>query len=183
MIYPDSYVVCGHMTKLCPMSCKYKVTWQLLWTFLKRKLAHTLWWFFLLLPGSCCWKYGCSHWNSVLAHEDMSPTIRMEEQWVWTNPDLWWLGRRRSSYCPSQQTSILIQSYVGFSRMRYKLLQSCLTLCEPMDHWVPLSMVFSRQEYWSRLPYPPPRDLPDPGIKPMSLMSPALASGDSCSHI
>ena len=133
MIYPDSYVVCGHMTKLCPMSCKYKVTWQLLWTFLKRKLAHTLWWFFLLLPGSCCWKYGCSHWNSVLAHEDMSPTIRMEEQWVWTNPDLWWLGRRRSFYCPSQQTSILIQSCVGFSCMHYKLLQSCLILCEPMD--------------------------------------------------
>ena len=39
----------------------------------------------------------------------------------------------------------------------------------------PLSMGFSRQEYWSGLPYPPPRDLPDPGIEPVSLMSPALA--------
>ena len=36
----------------------------------------------------------------------------------------------------------------------------------------PLSMGFSRQEYWSGLPCPPPRDLPDPGIKPAS---PALA--------
>ena len=35
-------------------------------------------------------------------------------------------------------------------------------------HETPLSMVFSRQEYWSRLPYPPPRNLPDPGIKPTS---------------
>ena len=38
-------------------------------------------------------------------------------------------------------------------------------------------MGFSRQEYWSRLPCPPPGDLPDPGIEPMSLMSPALAGG------
>ena len=39
----------------------------------------------------------------------------------------------------------------------------------------PLSMVFSRQEYWSRLLFPSPGDLPDPGIEPGSLGSPALA--------
>ena len=39
----------------------------------------------------------------------------------------------------------------------------------------PLSMGFSRQEYWSGLPSPPPGDLPDPGIEPAFLMSPALA--------
>ena len=37
-----------------------------------------------------------------------------------------------------------------------------------------LSMKFSRQEYWSTLPCPPPGDFPDPGIEPMSLTSPAL---------
>ena len=37
-----------------------------------------------------------------------------------------------------------------------------------------LSMGFSRQECWSGLPLPPPGDLPNPGIKPVSLMSPAL---------
>ena len=36
---------------------------------------------------------------------------------------------------------------------------------------VPLPMEFSRQEYWSRMPFPPPGDLPDPGIKPASLAS------------
>ena len=41
----------------------------------------------------------------------------------------------------------------------------------------PLSMGFSRQEYWSGLPCPLPGDLPDTGIKPRSLMSPALAGG------
>ena len=47
--------------------------------------------------------------------------------------------------------------------------------CIPMDyiaHQAPLSERFSRQEYWSGLPFPPPGDLPDPG---MELMSPALA--------
>ena len=57
-----------------------------------------------------------------------------------------------------------------------KLLQSCPSLCDPMEaHQVPLSVGFSRQEYWSGLSCPPPRDLPDQGIKPKPLMSPALA--------
>ena len=42
-------------------------------------------------------------------------------------------------------------------------------------HQAPLSMEFSRQEYWSGLPFPTPRDLPDPGIKPLSPAFPALA--------
>ena len=58
-----------------------------------------------------------------------------------------------------------------------KSLQSCLTLCTPRDcsRQAPLSMGFSRQAYWSKLLCPSPRDLPDPGIEPASLMSPALA--------
>ena len=42
-------------------------------------------------------------------------------------------------------------------------------------HQAPLSMRFSWQEYWSELPCPPPGDLPNAGIKPVSLKSPALA--------
>ena len=41
-------------------------------------------------------------------------------------------------------------------------------------HQAPLSMGFSRQEYWSGLPCPPPGDLLDPGIELASLVSPAL---------
>ena len=57
-----------------------------------------------------------------------------------------------------------------------KLLQSCPTPCDPMDYscQAPLSMGFSRQEYESGLPCPPPRDLSYPGIEPRSLVSPAL---------
>ena len=42
-------------------------------------------------------------------------------------------------------------------------------------HQSPLSMEFSRQEYWSGLPFPTLGDLPDPGMKRISLVSPALA--------
>ena len=53
---------------------------------------------------------------------------------------------------------------------------SCLTLAIPrtVAHQAPLSMAFSRQEYWGGLPFPSPGDLPDPGIEPTS---PALAGG------
>ena len=46
--------------------------------------------------------------------------------------------------------------------------QSCPTLCDPTDCSLqaPPSMGFSRQEYWSRVPFPSPGDPPDPGIKP-----------------
>ena len=41
-------------------------------------------------------------------------------------------------------------------------------------HQVFLSMGFSRQDYWSGLPFPSPGDLPDPGIEPLSPVVPAL---------
>ena len=51
-----------------------------------------------------------------------------------------------------------------------EVAQLCPTLCDPMDcslHAPPL-MGFSRQGYWSGLPFPSPEDLPDPGIEPRS---------------
>ena len=49
---------------------------------------------------------------------------------------------------------------------------TCTVACQ-----APLSMGFSRQEYWSVLPCPHPGDLPGPGIEPVSLMSPELVGG------
>ena len=51
------------------------------------------------------------------------------------------------------------------------VIQSCSTFYDPMDYiacQAPLSMGFSRQEYWSGLLCPSPGDLPDPGINPRS---------------
>ena len=53
--------------------------------------------------------------------------------------------------------------------------KSCLTLYDPMDCSLPGSMEFSRQEYWSEVPFPSPGDLPDSGIESQVLVSPALA--------
>ena len=62
-----------------------------------------------------------------------------------------------------------------FSRVSMKwsvshsVTQSCPTLWNPMEPAkAPLSMDFSKQEYWSRLPFPSPGDIPDPGIEPRS---------------
>ena len=55
---------------------------------------------------------------------------------------------------------------------KIEVAQSCPTLCDPMDsslHQAPPSMGFSRQEYWSGLPFPSPGNLPNPGIEPRSL--------------
>ena len=56
-----------------------------------------------------------------------------------------------------------------------KSLQSCLTLCDL--HQAPPSLGFSRQEYWSGLPFPSPGDLPDPGIKPPALAGRFFSTG------
>ena len=82
---------------------------------------------------------------------------------------------------------MVIQHYTAFSSTTvnkpYSNLissicaQSHLTVCGPTDvaQKALLSMEFSRQEYHSRLSFPIPRDLPDPGIEPMTLAFPALA--------
>ena len=46
--------------------------------------------------------------------------------------------------------------------------RSCPTLATPwtVAHQVPLSVGFSRQEYWNGFPFPSPGDLPDPGMEP-----------------
>ena len=58
-----------------------------------------------------------------------------------------------------------------------KSLQSCRTLVSlwTVSCQVPLSMGFSRQEYWSGLPCPPPGDLPNPEMEPTDVTSPVLA--------
>ena len=73
-------------------------------------------------------------------------------------------------------TYIYFIGYVGGGLVT----KSCPTLVIPwtVAHQAPLPMGFSRQEYWSGLPFPSPGDLPDPGIEPRSpaLQADALTS-------
>ena len=75
----------------------------------------------------------------------------------------------RIFYSVSKTKSVCMLSH--FSHIRL-----CVTPWT-VAHQSPLSMGFSRQQYWSGLPCPPPGDLPDPRIEPVSLKSPALAGG------
>ena len=66
-------------------------------------------------------------------------------------------------------------------------MHACVLNCFPqvqlyatlwiVAHQAPLSMRFSRQEYWNALPFSSPGDVPNPGIKPTSLAAPAVAGG------
>jgi len=51
-------------------------------------------------------------------------------------------------------------------KMQSTVYNICKTFSQTVTCQAPLSMKFSRQEYWSRLPFPSPGNLPDPGIKP-----------------
>ena len=77
----------------------------------------------------------------------------------------------------SQVWSVIVISHCSrtlrpfvLEKVKVLIAQSCLILVTPwtVAHQVPLSMGFSRQEYWSVLPFPSPGDLPDPGIEPGS---------------
>ena len=61
--------------------------------------------------------------------------------------------------------------------MKVLVTEPCSTLSTPwtVARQAPLSMGFFQQEYWNGLPFPSPGDLSDPGIEPLSPVSPALA--------
>ena len=87
----------------------------------------------------------------------------------------------------SADTSCILSSMAVYERGASSLTSvcllghfSCIWLCGTLwtvARQAALSMGFSRQEYWSGLPYPPAGDLPDSGAEPASLVSPALAGG------
>ena len=85
--------------------------------------------------------------------------------------------KSRTSYLPGfSLASYIIPFLPPFCACvlsRFWRVWLCATLCT-VAHQAPLSMGFSRQEYWSGLPCPSPRDLPDPKTDPTFLMSPAL---------
>ena len=94
--------------------------------------------------------------------------------WVW----------RRVATAQTLFWCISFISLANYSRLLacVRLLShfSCVQLFATLwtvAHQAPLSMGFSRPENWSGLPFPPPRDLPDPGIEPWFLRPPASAAG------
>ena len=88
-------------------------------------------------------------------------------------------GKPRKEHCNHWNWNIQQVDYIAYCVCVSicSIAQSCATLCHPTNCSLPGSSVyeFPRQEYWSGLPLPSPEHLPDPGIEPTSLASPALA--------
>ena len=81
---------------------------------------------------------------------------------------------------PASKDTWIFYRYVFNLMLRVKSIQAYLTLWDAVDYSPPGSSVhgiLQAKEYWSGLPCLPPGDLPDTGIEPMFLMSPALAGG------
>ena len=67
---------------------------------------------------------------------------------------------------------MFLKNLFMYRKKESEAAQLCPTLCDPIDsslHQAPPSIGFSRQEYWSGLPFPSPGTLPKPGIEPRSL--------------
>ena len=86
--------------------------------------------------------------------------------------------RRTQHLCVHYNFTYIERAYVLYKDLICALC-SVVSDSDPRDCSPPgpLSMGFSRQEYWSGLPCPPPGDVPDPGTEPTSLVFPDLPGG------
>ena len=129
------------------------------------------------LPGLCREAlleqgWGCSPPGAEARVEDwaISTGDSLSQIWAWVSfPALF---RACQSLCLFYRCRKSLVSELKVKESKSEVAQSCLTLCDPMDSSLPqapLSMGFSRQEYWSGLPLPSLGDLLNPGIEPRSL--------------
>ena len=109
------------------------------------------------LPLAVCFTYGDVYVSVLLPHfisHSPSPTVS-------TSLFIWFFTFIQ--YFPVTNCDLCVHA---------KSLQSCLTLCDPMDCSRPGSSVHvPRQEYWSGLPFPSSVDLPNTWIQPVSYVS------------
>ena len=118
------------------------------------------------LPGSCPWDSPGK--NTRVGCHILLQVIFLTQG---LNPHLYvsYIGRQ-VLYHEHHLESPVLAMYCACMLSHVQLFVTLWTLA----HKLPLSMGFSRQEYWSGLPFPSPGDLPDPGIEPMTPVSPAV---------
>ena len=106
-------------------------------------------------------QYGILHWKLKYYFLKFSVKVLKSKTFI----------LKISKESPRMLISLLLQQEQGMIPV--------LMGCDPMDYspHAPLSMGLSRQEHWSALPFPPPGDLPNSGMEPMSLVSLVLTVG------
>ena len=122
------------------------------------------------LSAGCAWNRICAGLCSVLGAPAGQEQPRIADLSPWALSPEWatnWPCFRQGA---SGDLGVVSACFLTHACV-HAVAQLCPTLCDPwtVAHQVPLYMGFSRQEYWSGLPFSPPRDLPDPGIEPGSL--------------
>ena len=130
--------------------------------------------------GFCCYCYGCLGptfsclWNKMLMTACFENSIVPNKIYPSTRQSVCNEGPALffSQIC---HRPVLVVHGAASNQATLRMHANSLQRCPALHHQAPLSMGFSRQEYWSGLPWPSPGDLPDPGIKPKSLTSLALA--------
>ena len=85
----------------------------------------------------------------------------------------WHMKINKTWFFPINSFNLAAHTYINKRHIQIymsEVTQSSPTLCAPwmVAYQAPLSIGFSRQEYWSGLPFPSPGDLPNPGIEPRS---------------
>ena len=89
-------------------------------------------------------------------------------------------GNKGSPLSKAETSEVCLTAVFAWGACPPAVPRSCSVLNSLDCSWAPLSIGFPRQGYWSRSPFPPPGDLPDPGIEPTSSVAPALQ--DCVSH-
>ena len=131
------------------------------------------WWWDTIkcLLGGGLYKQCCSpnHFEKKWEYPYISVLLHLDSSPFWPPP--WFLNHMIKQNL--REDTQIMSEWVK-SRSRVRLFATPWTVA----HQVPLSMGFSRQEYWSGLPFPSPGDLPNPGIEPRSptLQADALTS-------
>ena len=128
--------------------------------------------------------FAFSGWHEILS-EHTKALLRSRWTQDYGQKILWQNGKHRLRKSAPLAVSHLDEKEMMLCCFRDDALVAklCPTLVTPwvVAHQAPLSMGFSRQEYWSGLPFPSPRYLPDPGVEPRS--SAWQANSLSLSHL
>ena len=111
-------------------------------------------------------------WAAIVESQYLNPCIAREAPWNVFNKITLSEKKRQQKRAPV--FFFLLFGDGGVLRVVASVVSDSATP-QTVAHQAPLSVGFSRQDYWSGLPCPPAGDLPDPGIEPLSLSAPALA--------
>ena len=140
-----------------------------------------LFWFLQVSPSMSCPLFPVLfQWALFLLYKtvqnrtsDLEPSLKSFYTTAIKPASVGFLATMKSSLAHTHTHSVSCFVFLYTMRLSRSVMSDTATPTT-VTHQAPLSLEFYRQEDWSGLPFPPPGDLPDPGFKPASPVSPAL---------